>query len=183
MKNQTLIIEKPENIYFTSDLHFGHENILKLCNRPFGSIEEMDEKLIENWNSVIPENGTVFVLGDVFHNEDQLLYYVEIMKKLNGQKTLIAGNHDYFSEQQYFDMGFVQVENYLEAWFGKHFLVMFHYPIAEWKRFFKKSWHLFGHVHGNYKVPLNYRMLDVGVDSHNYLPWTWEEIINHFEKI
>lgn len=180
MKNQTLIIEEPENIFFTADLHFGHNSILKLCNRPFQTIEEMDNKLIENWNSVIPAVGTVFIMGDMFHNEDNLPYYLQIMRKLNGQKYLIAGNHDYFSKKQYLDMGFIQVENYAEAWFGKHFIVMFHYPIAEWKRYFKGSWHLFGHAHGNFKVQENLKMLDVGVDSHNYLPWSWQEIQDYF---
>ena len=55
------------DIYYTSDLHLGHKNIIRLCNRPFGSIEEMDNLLIERWNKKVKKEDTVYILGDLFY--------------------------------------------------------------------------------------------------------------------
>lgn len=73
--------------YFTSDTHFSHTNIIKYCNRPFKSVEEMDEVLIANWNSVVKKTDQVFHLGDFGYN-------YKIAQRLNGHKHLIWGNHD-----------------------------------------------------------------------------------------
>lgn len=79
-------------IYFTSDLHFGHKNIIRFCNRPWETIEEMDEGLIKNWNSVVGENDLVFDLGDfAFASNGR---WKEILSRLNGRHYLILGNHD-----------------------------------------------------------------------------------------
>lgn len=81
-----------QNIFFTSDLHFCHSNILKFCSRPFNSIEEMDEALIANWNSVVRENDIVFDLGDFAFAPNWR--WKEILERLNGVHYLIMGNHD-----------------------------------------------------------------------------------------
>lgn len=86
-----------KNIFFISDTHFGHANMLKFTNydgsrmRPFNSIEELDELMIENWNKVVGPNDRIYHLGDVVYkckNRDQ------IMSRLNGKKVLVKGNHD-----------------------------------------------------------------------------------------
>ena len=78
--------------YFTSDLHLGHRNIIRLCNRPFATIEEMDETLIRNWNAKVTNGDTVYILGDLlFRNEKPAEEY---LKQLKGKKHLIIGNHD-----------------------------------------------------------------------------------------
>lgn len=79
-------------IWFTSDLHFSHKNVIKYCNRPFESVEEMRYKLIENWNDVVQSEDVVYVLGDVFFCGTQEA--TRIMQQLNGVKILIRGNHD-----------------------------------------------------------------------------------------
>ena len=79
-------------ILFTSDLHLGHKNILKLCNRPFSSIEEMDAVLIENWNRKVHKNDQVYILGDLMYRNEKLPE--EYLRQLNGKKHLITGNHD-----------------------------------------------------------------------------------------
>lgn len=80
-------------IFFTSDTHFCHKNIISYAGRPFFSTEEMDKALIENWNSVVPEDGIVFHLGDFcFGGNTQ---WKTIRKKLNGKIYLILGNHDF----------------------------------------------------------------------------------------
>ena len=82
----------PEKTFFTSDTHFGHANIIRLCNRPFKDVEEMNEKLIENWNKVVPEDGTVFHLGDFAFGGSAL--WNSVIPRLNGQIYLIIGNHE-----------------------------------------------------------------------------------------
>jgi len=79
-------------IWFTSDLHINHENIIKYCKRPFSSIDEMNEGLVERWNSKVSETDTVYVVGDVFLGEPSRA--VPVIKALNGVKILILGNHD-----------------------------------------------------------------------------------------
>ena len=78
-------------VYFTSDLHLGHSNIISLCNRPFANIEEMDKVLIENWNRKVKKNDTVYVMGDIVWDKKKVAYYME---QLTGRKTLVIGNHD-----------------------------------------------------------------------------------------
>lgn len=78
--------------FFTSDTHFGHARIIELCNRPFASVHEMNEAIIDNWNHVVGEDDTVFHLGDV-----ALGPWVEwdsILTRLNGYKVLVVGNHE-----------------------------------------------------------------------------------------
>ena len=79
-------------VFFTSDLHLGHRNIIRLCNRPFSSIDEMDEYLIEKWNKKVTNADTVYILGDLmFRNEKPPEEY---LRQLRGKKHLIIGNHD-----------------------------------------------------------------------------------------
>lgn len=80
-----------QRVFFTSDLHFGHNNIMRFCNRPFKSIEEMDEALIQKWNSVVSKNDLVFDLGDFAFAPNWR--WKEILGRLNGHHYLILGNH------------------------------------------------------------------------------------------
>ena len=81
-----------ENLFFTSDLHFCHENIIKFCNRPFEDVKEMNKTLISNFNEVVPENGITFILGD-FGMVSSVEKIQTILSKMNGKKHLILGNH------------------------------------------------------------------------------------------
>ena len=78
-------------IYFTADTHFGHENVIRFCGRPYATDAEMDEALIENWNSRVKGNDTVFILGDLLFRSDNA---EEILRCLKGKKRLLIGNHD-----------------------------------------------------------------------------------------
>lgn len=80
------------NIWFTSDHHFGHAKIIELCNRPFSSVEEMNEILVERWNSVVARGDMVFYLGDFAMGQRKET--VPIASRLNGVKLLVPGNHD-----------------------------------------------------------------------------------------
>ena len=94
MKEQIISFDTQEqNIFFTSDTHFWHDNIIKFCNRPFNSIEEMNDTIIENWNKVVGKNDIVFHLGDFcFCGSDK---FKDIIERLNGYIYLILGNHDW----------------------------------------------------------------------------------------
>lgn len=78
--------------FFTSDQHFGHFNIIRLCSRPFGTVEEMDEALLSKWNAKVKADDIVYILGDLFFRAAKI---EPILKALNGRKHLIVGNHDH----------------------------------------------------------------------------------------
>src|SRR5271154_3529851 len=80
------------SIYFTSDLHFGHANIIKYCKRPYNSIGHMDESLIANWNKRVNDNDQIYCLGDFGIGSEEEMQ--TIFDRLPGTKFLVAGNHD-----------------------------------------------------------------------------------------
>ena len=81
-------------VFFTSDTHWGHVNIIRFCSRPFISVEEMNDVLIQNWNNVVPKDGIIFHLGDFAFGGSQL--WNDVLSKLNGHIYLILGNHKIF---------------------------------------------------------------------------------------
>ena len=85
-------------IYFTSDLHFWHKNAIEYTSRPFATVEEMNEKLIEYWNKTIHPNDEVYILGDVTMVRPGRA--MEIIAQLKGRKYLLMGNHDYFAREK-----------------------------------------------------------------------------------
>lgn len=96
-----------QDIYVCSDLHLDHKNIIQYCNRPYASVEEMNEALINNWNSVVKENDTVFFLGDFCLGKKEDI--ISFGKRLNGRKILITGNHDHASKITYKEAGFISI--------------------------------------------------------------------------
>lgn len=80
-------------IYFIADTHFNHENIIKYCDRPFSNAKEMNEYIIQKWNSVVKEDDIVYHLGDVGFGTTEMLK--ELISRLNGTKILLRGNHDF----------------------------------------------------------------------------------------
>jgi calcineurin-like phosphoesterase family protein len=131
------------NIFFTSDLHFGHDGIIQFAGRPFSNSFEMDECLIRNWNHKVPENGLAFVLGDIGFAPAKRIR--EILGQLNGKKILIRGNHDsnytdkllntFFEEIH--DLLYIRIQDELTSRYT--YIVMSHYPmLARLAKFF--SW-------------------------------------------
>lgn len=159
-------------IWFTADLHLGHANILKHCAaaRPFSSVDDMNSTLIKNWNKVVKQEDTVWVLGDfAWRIKD---YSVEMMFcSLNGEKHLIRGNHD---EAGVLCLPWASQQDYREITLDNILVVMSHYPFASWNQSGRKSIHLHGHTHG--KLPVIPRRIDVGVDVQELFPVSWEAI-------
>jgi calcineurin-like phosphoesterase family protein len=163
-------------VFFTSDLHFGHANVIKYCNRPFATASEMNEALIANWNSVVGPNDTIYILGDVFFCQPSEA--VEILSRLNGKKHLVYGNHDKQIKsnrqvQQFFEV--IHPDLY-EKKIDEHFVTMCHYPMMSWNKSFHGSFQLHGHIHGKTPFTGQMRRYDVGVDANNYTPVKWETI-------
>lgn len=130
-----------KKIFVTSDLHFGHEGIIKHAKRPFKNVLEMDNKLIDNWNKTVSKDDLVYVLGDFAFKSN----YKKYVDKLNGEKILIIGNHDSkFSKE-----GFKFVTNYLEIENNGTKFILSHYPMTSWNGMFRDSVHLYGHVHSS----------------------------------
>lgn len=166
-------------IFVTSDLHFGHKNIIKYENRPYENIEQMDKDLIKKWNDTVEKDDTVYVLGDFSWYRGEKTN--EILKQLNGKKILIIGNHDgNFLDDKKFDKTlFEEIEYYKELKYNKRIYILFHYPIAEYNGKMHGAIHLYGHIHTmNLELEQNLKPFgyNVGVDRNNYKPINIEEI-------
>ena len=163
-----------DEVYFTSDLHFGHKAMCSRGWRPFTDVSEMDTALIRNWNDAITKYTHVFILGDIsFHGAQRT---VEIFSELNGIKHLILGNHDAHLSKYVFDV-FEDVAPYHEIqWLGQLFTLC-HYPLRSWNQMHYGSWNLHGHTHGNVKDKWR-RQVDVGTDCWAYSPVSIETIVN-----
>ena len=85
-------------IYFTSDLHFWHKNAIIYTNRSFETVEEMNERLVENWNKLVHPKDKVYILGDVTMVKPSRA--TEILSRLKGRKYLLMGSHDYFAREK-----------------------------------------------------------------------------------
>ena len=176
-------------IYFTSDTHFYHNNIVQLCDRPFRDYDEMHRTLVLNWNSMVRDTDEIYILGDFIHkgNGEEAN---KILKKLKGKKYLIRGNHDKYLEDIHFDQNlFIWVKDYYGLNYKKIKFILFHYPILEWAGFFRDSIHLYGHVHNAKKDPiqaerlkvLGNRAFNVGVDVNYFAPVSIESILKKIQ--
>lgn len=161
--------------WFTSDTHFGHANIIRYSNRPFSNEEEMDEALIANWNSKVQPGDTVYHLGDIFFcKEDRAL---SILRRLNGQKFLVFGNHDKLVKNSArVREQFAQCTDYKEVTIEDQKIILCHYPMITWNRSHRGSWMLHGHCHGSLVYPFEARIHDVGVDPNGLHPLSFEDV-------
>ena len=165
-------------IYFTSDLHFNHSNILKFNpdTRKYSSVKEMNEALIADWNAVAKEGDTIYILGDVaFMQGSDAAKYVS---RLVGEKILITGNHDgKLLKDASFRQCFSSIHSYYELKANNQKFCMFHYPIVEWNQCHRGSVHLHGHLHGSLSGLEEYKAFDVGLDATGKILISLEEIV------
>ena len=158
-------------IYFTSDLHFWHKNSIVYTNRPFETVEKMNEKLIEYWNKTVHANDEVYILGDVTMVRPGRA--TEIISQLKGRKYLLMGNHDYFAREKQFE----------PAACGIEWVKMYH---ERWNKDSHGSYNLHGHLHSSQEYNLlnrdkGRRQFDVGVDANDFKPVSLEAIVTFFE--
>lgn len=192
-------------VWFTADCHFNHANIISYTNRPYETTKEMNKALIDNWNSVVAPEDTVVVVGDMFMGSWKNIS--EIVPQLEGNIKLVLGNHDYKRRQEemekagidiaesqvtfydngidpvimavhdpeYFaDMGYIDCVNYL----NDRFVLVDGRDII---------W-VYGHIHdaapeGIVKEDTGVYSFHVGVDTNNYIPVSWDYIVEQYKNI
>lgn len=175
-------------IYFTSDLHIGHDKNFIWEARGFNSIKEHNTAILENWNSVVTSLDTVFILGDLCLGADER-EWDRIYKNLNGEKIVITGNHDTMNKLQKYQFdykmecqGLASIYKYSKS----KIFYLSHYPTFTANYDDNKGHpliNLFGHTHQtNNFFNNNPYMYHVGVDSHNCTPVSIEQIIKDIEK-
>jgi calcineurin-like phosphoesterase family protein len=159
--------------WFTADFHFGHFNIIRLCNRPFADAREMNEAMIERLNSCVKPGDTLYFLGDFCLGSPQ---HVEAHRNRIACKTIhfIEGNHDKAARKR--QSLFASWSSLAEIRVGNQGIVLCHYAMRVWRSHARGVWHLYGHSHGNLPdIPLSLSM-DVGVDTHDFRPWHFDEV-------
>lgn len=170
-------------IFLTSDHHFGHKNILKYQpdTRPFSSVEEMNEALVENHNELVKPNDIVYMLGDfAFTSEERAKGY---LKRMNGRKYFIYGNHDKNIRKNDFSDEFVWAKDYSETKILGKNVCLFHFPIHSWNKMHYGAYQFYGHTHGQIPHLYHGRSMDVGVDTNKCYPWNASEIFEMYAKV
>lgn len=154
--------------WFTSDSHLGHKRILELTKRPFASVEEMDEAIIERWNERVAQEDTVYHVGDFAFAEHNLY-----LPRLNGHKILILGNHDHKNRVKK-AVGWHSIHEILKVKVDEQSIILCHYGMRVWRNSHHGYLHFYGHSHGN--LGGDSQSLDVGVDCWDFRPVSLEEI-------
>ena len=158
--------------FFIADTHFGGEAIIRYENRPFADAEEMDAKLIANWNGIVTAEDTVYVLGD-FSDYDNEERDAAILAKLNGSKILVMGNHDRYNMRAYMELGFEKA--YDKPVLFDNFIILSHAPL-----FLPETMpyaNIFGHVHNDEKFAgITKNSFCVSVERIEYKPISYDEI-------
>jgi calcineurin-like phosphoesterase family protein len=180
-------------VFFTADQHFGHLNIIRYCDRPYRSVEEMDAALVANWNAVVGPLDTVHVLGDVamgWRHES-----LPLVARLDGHKVLYPGNHDRCwyghggraldKEQEYLEAGFDEIrQGPTTITVGGRQVLACHLPYRgdsgeddrydEFRPVDEGAWLVHGHVHEKWRRQDH--MINVGVDVWDFTPVAEETV-------
>jgi len=193
LSNYKNAISKDDNIFFCSDTHFFHANIIKYCNRPWNSgkdeagniivtdddVTHMNEEMIKRWNSVVSKNSIVWHLGDFsFGGKENL---ESIFPKLNGKINLVMGNHDHYKIDYYYKVGFHRV--YDKKIIVNDFVILSHAPLM----FLNDNtpfFNVFGHIHNSdaYQTWTKHSCC-VCVERHDYTPISWYKIKEMYDKM
>ena len=170
-------------IYYISDLHFGHRNVIAMDGRPFETIEEMDATLIRLWNERVTEGDDVYIVGDfAYHNNYTAIWY---LRQLKGRKHLIIGNHDRHTIQDTKAMECVaSVEKMARIEDQDRVVSLCHFPIAEWNGKRHGGYHVHGHIHIRrdevYEFMSRFdKALNAGCMINGYRPVTLDELIEN----
>jgi calcineurin-like phosphoesterase family protein len=163
-------------IWFTADTHFGHENIIKYCNRPFSTVKEMDAEIVRRWNTVVSHDDIVYHLGDFCANGSEMIRF-----RLNGQITFIQGDHDRNIRGALLKDHIHIIDPLQDEYGNPRKIVLCHYAMHSWPLSHYASWHLFGHHHG--KLEPHGLSFDVGVDCWDFAPVSLEEVAEKMKTL
>jgi len=161
--------------WFTADEHYGHRRIIRpdYENRPFDTVEEMDEALITNHNSVVSKGDITVHAGDftLWTNIEGI--YKKYIHRLNGGHVFLKGSHDYWLQRK----KSMQIwERNIKIDGQKYYFVVCHYNMRTWARSHYNSIQLYAHSHG--RLPPIGKQHDIGVDNNNFYPISANQIIN-----
>lgn len=175
-------------IYYIADTHFRDQSIFDKCKRPFKSIEDMENIIIDNWNKRVKDDDVVYVLGDIAKDDDSSI--IQIFEKLNGHKHLIVGNHDHQILDSIRKSKLFESINFIDLIMdnGRKVCVC-HYPLMDWMEFNRNGILVYGHIHNksakngySYKLMKEYYKdlpaYNCGVDVCDFEPKTLDELIN-----
>jgi calcineurin-like phosphoesterase family protein len=167
----------------------GHRNIIGLCSRPFADIEEMEGEIIERHNAVVGPDDVIYDLGD-FAYRCSPEHAAECVRRLNGRRTILWGNHDKPLRQavrrgllgDLVESGKVtfvgdpdpRFQTGLNVVIGSQRIILAHYAQRTWQGAFRGAWHLYGHSHGNLQ-PFG-KSMDIGGDAWDFRPVSFEDI-------
>ncbi len=177
-------------VLITSDEHYGHKQIIKLANRPFASLEEMQETIIERHNAKVPNNKNYLTIhvGDIFWRSLAVSEAMTILSRLNGSHAFLYGNHDELVEgSQLLRYMFKWVKGENKAggahilYHNKRALTLNHFAQRVWQGSHKGHWHVYGHSHS--ALPGFGKSFDIGVDGNDFTPWALEEIEARMEML
>jgi len=165
--DSTRYISKTSKIFFTADQHYGHARIIDYCNRPFGSVEEMDAALIKRHNSVVNKSDLVVHIGDFSLLPSRKTVTERYVRKLKGKHIFLIGDHDkWLNKNKYAHFYTIQDPRFI--------YVCLHWPMRTWPMQRYGTYHFHGHSHG--RLPGIGKSIDVGVDNWNYYPASAKEI-------
>lgn len=180
------------SVYFTSDLHFGHELVLKKYPnfRKGANVAEMDENLIAAWNALVTPEDLVYNLGDVSFHKD-FAHTCELLHRLNGRHFLVLGNHDEqivarkneLLSRRKADGNFMfeQITDYAFVRLSLAGAALSHYPMIEWGGCHRGALMLYGHLYANI-APIVGRALNVGFDLHGKI-LSEDEVWSYLKEI
>ena len=176
-------------IFFISDHHFFHKNIIKYTNRPFSNtVDGMYENakyMFNKHNEIVKDGDLVFFLGDVALFKSNTKEYIkQMLKNLKGQKILIKGNHDSESDEFYKDCGFSAIYEYLI--FGK--IMLCHFPLTnntKYLKIFKDNdckLLIHGHTHDKNVITNDFKRLNVSVEQTDFKPFFNKKLNSIIER-
>lgn len=177
-----------KTIFFASDAHFWHKNIIEYDKRPYESVEEMNYRIIRNWCSVVRPDDDVYYLGDFsFSNKTNTLH---VLNQLTGNIHFIRGNHDQVIDKNpEIQKKFVWYKDYHELYVPdkdadreRQRICLFHFPIASWHKIHEGAWHLHGHTHGSFPEKDTAKYMDVGLNCIDYTPISYEQVKKRMSK-
>jgi len=172
-------------IYFSSDHHFYHKNIIRFSKRPFKDVDEMNEVMIERWNEKVSPTDTVYYLGDLAFRAGKQSTK-SVLERLNGKIHLIEGNHEHDALRNKWRFDSIQGILHIkvpdtDARGGIQKITLCHYSMQVWKDSHYGSWGLYGHSHGSLDEREGFKSCDIGVDSWNFYPVSYDEIKEKFK--
>jgi len=162
-----------EYIFFSSDHHFYHYNVIANDNRPFEDMYEMNHALIMNWNRTVGKKDIVFYVGDIGYNNRYVKEMKDVVHQLNGVIIFVLGNHDYIHNIQSYDR-FAEIHEVLRIQIDSTKYTLSHHPFRSWNSKKHGACNLHGHEHGR-MLPLKNTM-DVGVPANGYAPVSLDQV-------